>query len=88
MLTKRIDKNNIVYYNLAMEQSMNKEITYYYFDHTNLEAGEIGDFGKLVDFIDNDYDKDKHSIHDCLESNKMCIRDNTDKTDLFEGYVL
>ena len=45
-----------------------KEIDYYYYDHVYGEGGRLGNFGKLMDFIDNAYDKDIHTIQDSWES--------------------
>jgi hypothetical protein len=52
------------------------ETLYFYYDHTYGEGGVIGDFGDLMDFIDNSYDKDRFSIQDCWDSHKQCRRDN------------
>ena len=51
-------------------------ISYYYYDHTYGEGGAIGNFGLLMDFIDNSYDKDRHTIQDCWDSHKQCCKDN------------
>ena len=53
-----------------------EKIYYYYYDHTYGEGGVIGQFGDLMDFIDNSYDKDSHTIQDCWESHKQCCEDN------------
>lgn len=51
-------------------------MTYYYYDHCYGEGYKIGDFGDLMNFIDNSYDKDRHSIQDCLDSHKECCKEN------------
>ena len=57
---------------------------YFYYDHTNGEGGVIGDFGELMNFIDNSYDKDRHSIQDCWESHKQCCEDNDNQEEGFD----
>jgi len=49
---------------------------YYYYDHVYGEGYVIGDFGKLMDFIDKEYDKEKHSVHDTLGSHEICCKEN------------
>ncbi len=49
---------------------------YYYYDHTYGEGGVIGDFSKLMDFMNNSYDKDRHTVQDCLKSHKQCCKEN------------
>jgi hypothetical protein len=51
-------------------------ILYYYYDHSYGEGGVIGNFGELMNFIDNSYDKDRHTIQDCWDSHKQCCADN------------
>ncbi len=57
---------------------------YFYYDHTYGEGGVLGDFGELMDFIKNSYDKDRHSIHDCWESHKQCCEDNDNQEEGFD----
>ena len=49
---------------------------YYYYDHTYGEGGVIGDFSKLMDFMKYNYDKDRHTVQDCLKSHKQCCKEN------------
>ena len=49
---------------------------FYYYDHAYGEGGTIGQFGELMDFIDNNYDKDRFTIQDCWDSHKQCCKDN------------
>jgi hypothetical protein len=44
---------------------------FYYYDHAYGEGGTIGQFGELMDFIDNNYDKDRFTIQDCWDSHKL-----------------
>ena len=53
-----------------------KEIDYYYYDHVYREGGRLGNFGKLMDFIDNAYDKDRHTIQDSWESHIQVCEEN------------
>ena len=57
---------------------------YFYYDHINGEGGVIGDFGELMNFIDNSYHKDRHSIHDCWESHKQCCEENDNQDEGFD----
>ena len=57
---------------------------YFYYDHTYGEGGVIGDFGELMDFIDNSYDKDRHTIQDCWEGHKQCCKDNDNQEEGFD----
>ena len=52
------------------------EKLYFYYDHTYGEGGTIGDFGDLMNFIDNTYDKNRFTIQDCWDSHKQCCADN------------
>ena len=61
---------------------------YFYYDHTNGEGGVIGHFGELMNFIDNSYDKDRHSIHDCWERHKQCCEDNDNQEDETEERMI
>ena len=49
---------------------------YYYYDHTYGEGGLIGDFSNLLDFMKKNYDKDRHTVQDCLKSHKQCCKEN------------
>ena len=51
-------------------------MTYYYYDHYYGEGGKLGGFGDLMDFIDESYDKDRHTIQDSLDSHKQCCKEN------------
>ena len=59
-------------------------MTYYYYDHCYGEGYEIGDFGDLMNFIDKSYDKDRHSIQDCLDSHEECCKENDNIIEEFE----
>lgn len=50
--------------------------TYYYYDHTYGEGFVLGDFGKLMNFIDDSYDDERHSIQDSLGGHKLCCQEN------------
>ena len=60
---------------------------YFYYDHTYGEGGVLGDFGELMDFIKNSYDKDRHSIHDCWGSHKQCCEDNDNQEDRLKLFI-
>ena len=49
---------------------------YYYYDHTYGEGFVLGDFGKLMNFIEESYDLDRHSIQDSLQAYKECCKEN------------
>ena len=49
---------------------------YYYYDHVNGEGHKLGHFGHFMEFIDETYDFDIHSVQDCLASHKMCCEEN------------
>jgi len=51
-------------------------MNYYYYDHTYGVGGNIGDFGNLMYFIEESYDKDRHTIQDSWDSHKQCCKDN------------
>tara|TARA_B110000503_G_C6836488_1_gene285018 strand:- start:327 stop:521 length:195 start_codon:yes stop_codon:yes gene_type:complete len=56
---------------------MSKNVTtYYYYDHTYGQGYELGDLGALMDFIDESYDLDRHSIQDSLEGHELCCQEN------------
>ena len=52
------------------------EKLYFYYEHTYGEGGVIGHFGELMDFIDNSYDKDRHTIQDSWEGHKETCDEN------------
>tara|TARA_R100001377_G_scaffold19056_1_gene9946 strand:- start:437 stop:628 length:192 start_codon:yes stop_codon:yes gene_type:complete len=55
---------------------MDKGVTYYYYDHAYGQGHVIGDFGKLMNFIDDSYDDERHSIQDSLGGHKLCCQEN------------
>ena len=69
--------------NYHQDYLLNRTV-YFYYDHTYGEGGVLGDFGELMDFIKNSYDKDRHSIHDCWESHKQCCEDNDNQEEGFD----
>ena len=52
------------------------EKIYYYYDHTYGEGFVIGDFGELMNFIDDSYDKDRHTIQDTWRGHKETFKEN------------
>ena len=52
------------------------EKIYYYYDHTYGEGAVIGDFGELMNFIDNSYDKNRHTIQDSWSGHKETCKEN------------
>mgnify|MGYP003117334342 CR=1 FL=1 len=53
-----------------------REKSYYYYDHVYGEGGYFKNFGELMDFIDNAYDKDRHTIQDSWESHVQVCKEN------------
>ena len=51
-------------------------MTYYFYDHYYGEGHKLGGFGDLMDFIDESYDKDRHTIQDSFHSHKKCCDEN------------
>jgi len=49
---------------------------YYYYDHVYGVGYKLGNFGDFMEFIDNCYDVDIHSVQDCLTYHKQVCRDN------------
>ena len=52
---------------------------YYIYDHSQQDWCNrfiLNDFGKFMDFIENEYDSERHSVQDSLRSHKECCKDN------------
>jgi|TARA_R110002111_G_scaffold217067_1_gene279559 hypothetical protein len=58
-------------------------MAYYYYDHYYGKGETLGDFGKFMDFIDESYDKDRHTVQDSLNSHKQCCKDNDFRSKYF-----
>tara|TARA_R100001369_G_scaffold21471_3_gene39000 strand:- start:73 stop:561 length:489 start_codon:yes stop_codon:yes gene_type:complete len=62
----------------------NKNI-YYYYDHTYGTGEEIGNFGEFLDFMEDSYDKKRHSVQSSLEEFEACCQQNNDPEDMLES---
>ena len=54
---------------------------YYAYDHSNEDRLTFTDFGVFMYWIDNIYDKEKHSVHDTRGSLDMCCKENDNPID-------
>jgi len=54
---------------------------YYAYDHSNEDRLVFNHFGIFMYWIDNMYDKEKHSVHDTRDSLDMCCKENDNPID-------
>ena len=54
---------------------------YYAYDHSNEDRLTFNDFGVFMYWIDNEYDKERFSVHDTRDSLDMCCKENDNPID-------